>query len=259
MPRNAPRGAPSYDKGEAAFWKGLKPGDFIGLSDAESYAAALAAGPAAKGGSSEDFRVGEIREFRLLGPETGRASFAAASCRGGGSTYRFAELRKGETLLYLALIEADALFEPRLYFIPAGIEGGTRDDFIDRGDTWLFLPPRDSEDFLSSELEYAPYPDVPEIEELDPDSGRELRRKLVFSRVGPAALYGEALDTGAPVIIAEYEAEAPPGEAAPANPLLLVLEEGWMRRDGSEPEEGGYLTVMLGKPLSPGEIELYPA
>jgi hypothetical protein len=39
----------------------------------------------------------------------------------------------------------------------------------------------------------------------------------------------------------------------------LLVEEGWMLRDGTEPEEGGFLTLMLGKRLDPGDIEHWPA
>ena len=122
--------------------------------------------------------------------------------------YRFIELRsEGAGSLYLALVEAkaDPAFELRLYFIPEGMACGTRDELIDGGSTWLFLPPEDPEDFKTAELEYAPYPDVPEIMEKDGASGEALSRKLPFSSANSGTcLYGEAADTGAAVIIAEY-------------------------------------------------------
>lgn len=234
----------SADKDSPDFWRGVKSGDFVGISDAEAFAASLAAGE----GSGVDYVVGDVRSFALRGAEP----------HTGLGTYGFIELRQeGSGPLYLALVDLPERFELRLYFIPAGLEPGTRDDFIDRGDTWLFLPPPNPDDFISSELEYAPYPDVPEIE----------GRKLPFSRIGPGSLYGESLDTRSPVIITEYSAASPEGipggsptgEPEPANPLLLVLEEGWMRSDGAQPEEGGYLTAMLGKVLRPGDVEHYPS
>jgi hypothetical protein len=244
--RSGPRGGRpkerrATDKESAEYWRSLKGGDFVGISDAQAFEASLAKGGGS--GGSLDYEVGEVRRFSLRGTRSGAAL----------GTYAFIELlQEGSGPLYLVLVDLPERFELRLYFIPAGLEPGTRDDFIDRGDAWLFLPPPDPEDFHSSELEYAPYPDVPEIEE----EGRS--RKLVFSRVGPGSLYGESLDTGASVIITEYASD-PGGMAPPANPLLIALEEGWMRSDGTQPEEGGYLTVMLGKVMQTSDLEYWPA
>lgn len=262
MPRNAPsRGAAAFDKGTADFWRAVKGGDFLSLGDAEAFSARLAAGTI----SAQDYLVGDIRDFELVGKEGGRAARGAASARDGRSpraaaatreSYRFIELTKeGSGPLYLALVAGPGRFELRLYFIPSGLESGTRDELLDRGETWLFLPPADPEDFDASELEYAPYPDVPEIE----DAG--VSRKLVFARVGPGCLYGESLDTRVPVIIAEYAAESSEGTpgGSSANDLLLVLEEGWLQADGAQPAEGGYVTVMLGQAIRPGDIEHYPS
>jgi hypothetical protein len=284
MPHNGAPRDDATDKSSPDFWRAIKTGDFVSLSDAEAFAASLAGGDTAPGGDL-DYAVGDIRSFELRGPEGAGArpgGRAPRRERGSGDraslgSYRFIELQKdGSGPLYLALVDLPERFELRLYFIPSGLESGTRDGFIDRGDTWLFLPPPDPEDFVSSALEYAPYPDVPEIEEAG------VRRKLIFSRVGAGSLYGESSDTHAPVIITEYSAEASDGRTeAPegvsaegirlgspaggdtggiaANPLLLVLEEGWMRSDGSLPEEGGYLTVLLGKVMRPGDLDYYPA
>jgi hypothetical protein len=254
------------DKGRLSYWRGARPGDYVSLSDLEAFEEALASGTEGRGAA--DFRVGQVRAFALRGPGSfpgrGRGARAAASAArrpadaANGGRYYFIELtREGSGPLYLAAVPREESdpdeAELRLYFIPSGIEGGTRDDFIDRGDSWLFLPPPDPEDFASSELEYAPYPDVPPIDE----DGVE--RKLVFARRGPGCLYAQALDTDAACVIVEYEAEVDSGQKPPASPLLLILEEGWMLPDGSEPEEGGYLTLMLGKVLRTSEIEHWPA
>jgi hypothetical protein len=249
--RSEDRNEGEADKSSAAYWRGLKSGDFVGLSDTRAFEASLSvSGP----GGSLDYEVGDIRRFALLGrPNDGGPALRGG--RGSGKldaklgSYSFVELAKeGSGRLYLVLVDEPGLFELRLYFIPPEIPGGTRDEYVDRGDGWLFLPPPDPEDFLSKDLEYAPYPDVPPVD----------GRKIVFARSGPGPKYAEALDTGAPSAIVEYEAEAS-GEAAPANPLILLVEEGWMRSDGTEPEEGGFLTLMLGKRLDPGDIEHWPA
>lgn len=259
--REAGRGAPAdaLSGDDAAYWKAVKSGDFIGIRDAEDFSARLAA--PASAGAGADYTVGEIRSFALRGREAAAARRGAGSSRGAAlGEYRFLELLKdGEGPLYLALAEpeagAEGELEKRLYFIPTGLACGSRDELIDGGDTWLFLSPPDPEDFKSCDLEYAPYPDVPEIEEEGLGS-----RKLLFAPAGPGkSLYGEASDTGAAVIITEWVAEAPEGAPVPANPLLLALEEGWILPDGSVAEEGGYITVMLGKVLRAGELEHFPS
>jgi hypothetical protein len=250
-PKRASPNVGSSGKDEASFWRKAKSGDFVSLSDSEAFDEVIASGAEA---SAIDYRVGEVRAFALRG----RSDFGPGAPRPGLGEYRFIELlresaREGSGPLYLTTVDVSDRFELRLYFTPAGLVGGTRDDFIDRGDSWLFLPPPNPEDFISSDLEYAPYPDLPEIEA----GGRSA--KYIFSRVGPAVLYGEALDSGAPVIIAEYVAE--PGEDGreAENPLFLVLEEGWMRSEGSVPKEGGYLTLMLGKIIRTSDVELWQA
>ena len=233
--------ATAADVNDSAYWKAVKTGDFVGIRDVESFSAG--------NGSAPDFTVGEVRSFAILGPDA-RASGGPSS-----GEYRFIELLQEDAgPLYLSLVEAEGGFELRLYFSPDGLAGGTRDELIDRGDSWLFLPPPNPDDFISSELEYAPWPDLPEIEE----GGTS--RKLVFGPKGPGkSLYGEARDTQRPVITTEYIDETPVGGQEPANPLFLVLEEGWMASDGSQPEEGGYLTMMLGKVIPVGDIEHFPS
>ena len=248
--RSKPPLGAAGDKSSPGCWRALKPGDFVTVSDTEAFEASLAGGERSGNSGGLDYVVGDIRTFALLGPESKDELGAQASL----GEYRFIELQKeGSGPLYLTLVDLPEGFELRLYFIPAGLEPGTRDDFIDRGQTWLFLPPPNPDDFISSELEYAPFPDVPEIEE----GGKS--RKLLFSRVGSGSLYGEGRETRSSVIMAEYAAEAPEGEEEPADPLLLVLEEGWIKGDGTQPEEGGCLTVLLGKVMRTSDLDCYPS
>jgi len=258
-----PRGkGPVFDTGEAAYWRTVKPGDFVGIRDTEAFSARLAApAPGVAGGESADYLVGEIRSFALRSREPGRHLGDRPGLGDPAGEYRFIELQaEGGRSLYLSLIDpgqatpTEAGFELRLYFIPEGLRCGTRDELIDAGEAWLFLPPPDPDDFISSDLEYAPYPDVPEVVE----EGRS--RKLLFAPLGAGkSLYAQALDTGAAAIITEYAAEPVEGESEIANPLLLVLEEGWIKGDGSIAEEGGYLTILLGKTIRPSDLEHFPA
>jgi hypothetical protein len=259
MSRNAQRKAAVNDKNDPAYWKLIKGGDFVGIRDAEAFAQELADagahGNAAGPISVSDYTAGEIRIFALQGRESSRTGPRASLGAASPGEYRFIELLKeGALSFYLTLVEAEGRSELRLYFIPEGLACGTRDELIDRGETWLFLPPPKPDDFKSSELEYAPYPDVPEIQE-----GGESRKLLFAPSLSGKSLYGEAQDTLAAVIITEYAAQIQEGDAAPDNPLLLVLEEGWILSDGSQPEEGGYLTPMLGRVLDGANVDYYPS
>ncbi|HET7838760.1 MAG TPA: hypothetical protein VFL04_03290, partial [Rectinemataceae bacterium] len=143
--------APAPGKDELAHWTGIEAGDFLSLTDPQSFAEGGAAGL--------DYRVREVR----------RISVPEATGRGELASYHIHELeREGSGSLYLVLVAAAGQFELRLYFSPSGFASGTRDRLVDLGQTWLFLPPPDPEDFLSSELEDAPYPDIPPV----PEAGR---------------------------------------------------------------------------------------
>jgi hypothetical protein len=227
--------APGPGREEAAFWNAIALGDFVSLSDFQS----LADG----GGPGLDCRVRAIRDIALGDPDTGRSL----------ARYRLHELEVvGKAPIHFLVLSAGEDFELRTYFVPEGLPPGSRDQLIDAGRTWLFLPPPDPEDFVSSELEFAPFPDLPAL----PEAGGPVKRVWAASGFGRPVfgsypLAGEEV----PVILAEYETE----EEGAQSPLLLVLEERWMRRDGSALPEGGLVTMMLGTRVDPGSVDLFPA
>ena len=57
-----------------------------------------------------------------------------------------------------------------------------------------------------------------------------------------------------PVILTEYATEEDV-----LNPLLLFLEERWIRPDGTVPPEGGYITPLVGCVIQSESAEVYPA
>jgi hypothetical protein len=218
-----------------AYWKALKVGDYLSLKDFQS----LAEG----GAEGLDCKVAEIRDMAVGDSTTAKAL----------ASYRLYELeRVGQGPLFLLVLSAGEDFELRSYFVPPGLVPGTRDQLVDRGETWLFLPPPDPEDFISSDLELAPFPDLPAL----PESGGPVKRVWERSGFGQT-LYGSYTGRAGevPVIVAEYETRE---EGAP-NPLLLVLEENWLDGRGKAIPEGGLVTVLLGSPLDPGSIEVWPA
>jgi len=229
------KGAPSGSRDEASYWTGLKGGDFLALSDTRSFQEG--------GAHGVDWRVRDIRRVAARDRATGRPL----------ATWHIHDLeRAGAGQFCLVVVEAAGDFELRLYFVPRSWATGSRDRLVDLGASWLFLPPPDPEDFLSSDLEYAPFPDVPPLDE----GGAPTRREFALSGFG-SPVYGSYARDGeeVPVIIVEW---ATAEEGAP-DPLLLALEERWMLPDGRVLPAGGTVSPMLGHVLAPGDVEIYPS
>lgn len=230
--KSRPEGA---EDGAGDPWSGLKKGDYLGLRDLEAFSAG--------GMGGVDYRVLSTSLIRLRDRDSGRelARYRLADLESpDGRDCRFAVLSAGEDR------------ELRFYHAPAVFARGSRDELVDLGQTWFFLPPVDPEDFISSDLEYAPWPDLPPF-----DEGCGEERKRVYGPHGfGRAVYGDCEREGErfPVQIVEYRTEE---EAR--NPLLLLLEERWMRPGGEVPPEGGYVTVLAGRVLAETEVEHIPA
>lgn len=222
------------DKQDPRFWFSLHEGDFITLTDYQSIAAA--------GGGGKDYRVKGVRSVVIPDKETGKTV----------AEYRFHELATEDgRMLYFVVVRVENEFELRVYYVPRGFTVGTRDQLIDLGNTWFFLPPADPDDFISSDLEYAPYPDVPPVEENGVAEKREYEPAGFCN-----AIYGHyRLDREeVPVIIVEYLTT----DDQALNPMILVLEERWVLPDGTVPEEGGLVIPLFGCAVLPDSVETYP-
>ncbi len=221
-------------RSEAAYWMSVRAGDYVNLTDYQSFATG--------GTGGVDYRVRTVRRIGIHDADTGHVV----------AEYHLHDLEQGDgSELSFVVAKAAEDFELRVYFTPDGFISGTRDELIDHGYTWFFLPPPDPDDFVSSDLEYAPYPDVPPIEE----NGRSRRCEFTFSGFGHSVFGSYRQSTDAvPVIVTEYATEEDV-----MNPLLLILEERWVRADGTRPEEGGFVTPMLGCVIEPESVEIFPA
>ncbi|MFA6508791.1 MAG: hypothetical protein WCT14_22020 [Treponemataceae bacterium] len=224
------------DRSQAAFWNSIALGDFVSLSDFQSMADS--------GGSSLDCRVLGIRDIEVK--DSGDDERVLAR-------YRLHELEgpKNTTLFFLVISSGEE-FELRNYFIPSEFTSGTRDDLVDSEQTWLFLPPPNPDDFVSSDLEFAPYPDAPEFAE------PEGAKKRVWAKAGfGRTVYGsyELGNDEVPVMIAEYQTD----EVDAPNPHLMVLEERWMNRRGEAQPSGGLVTVFLGCSIDSTRADVFPA
>lgn len=223
------------DKQDPRYWRGVKVGDFVSLTDYQSIALA--------GSEGKDYRVRTVKEITISDKESGRSI----------AEYRFHELAAGTGgLLYFVMVLVEQEFELRIYFLPTGFSTGTRDHLVDIGQTWFFLPPPDPEDFVSSALEYAPFPDIPPIEE----AGGAVEREYGPGGFGQP-IYGSYREGNeeVPVIITEYATE----DKQALNPLILVLEERWILPDGTIPEEGGFVVPLIGCVVHPDSVETYAA
>lgn len=222
------------DKLDPRYWFSVQKGDFITLTDYQSIALG--------GSGGKDYRVKGIRSVVIPDKESGNTV----------AEYRFSELdADAGRMLFLVVVRVGDDFEMRVYYLPRGFVAGTRDQLIDLGHTWFFLPPTNPDDFISSDLEYAPYPDVPPIEE----NGTQVRREYEPSGFG-RSIYGyypvgrEEIS----VIITEYH--TPDDQAV--NPLILILEERWILPDETVPKEGGLVTPLFGCTILPDSVETYP-
>lgn len=222
-------------KNESRYWTSIKAGDYVTLSDLQSFAEAGAGGV--------DYSVREVRRVGIRDQDSDRVI----------AEYHLHELERADgPSSLLVVVKSAEDFELRVYFLPQGFMTGTRDQLIDAGQTWFFLPPPDPEDFISSDLEYAPYPDVPEMEE----EGKSIKRDFQPFGFGKS-IYGvyEHGREMIPVIITEYYTE----DETVLNNLILILEERWIRPDGTVPEEGGLITPLLGCRIEPESAEVYPS
>lgn len=222
------------DKGDPRYWAAIKENDFVTLTDYQSIELA--------GSEGKDYRVKGIRRVIIPDKESGQSL----------AEYRFHELTSGDDrTLHLVLVRVNEDFELRIYYLPTGFIVGTRDQLIDQGHTWFFLPPPDPDDFVSSDLEYAPYPDVPPIEE----NGTMVEREFEPGGFGHP-VYGsyEIEREEVPVIITEYATH----DQQALNPLILILEERWILPDGTIPEAGGLVTPLMGCSVLPDSVETYP-
>lgn len=129
------------------------------------------------------------------------------------------------------------------------LRSGTRKEFIERQEFWLFNEPNDPESLILEELDFAS-----EIFWVVENSDTEVQgREILYRMHEQGILYGLVTHTPTqfplePVmgIVVEYTTEEDPD-----NSDLVVLEIG-----GEEGQEGGHITVMFGSPVLPDDLFL---
>ena len=216
-------------------WLAIKAGDWLSFRDEGNFVAGGAGGL--------DYLVRSRREIEARDRDSGNPVAA-------WTLYDLEAPDRGECRF--VVFHSGEEFELRFYFAPAFFARGTRNNLIDRAQTWFFLPPPDPEDFIASTLEWAPWPDLPPF---DAGDGVEAQRSWGPSGFGQTVYGFMDGDDGEdlPVQLFEYATE----DDSP-NSLLLLIEERWMRPDGAVPPEGGFVSLLVGRRIAQTDVTHLP-
>lgn len=229
--RNRPRGKPkkplaavretTLDKQTQAYWEQITPGDTVTLTDQQTLELLM---EARKVGFTQgvDLRVKStrtIKEERDL-MKWHIYELDPVSIRGETSTW------------FLFIKVVDAAFDVRVMFDAPDFPAGGRDQVLDGGGNFIFLPPPDPDYFDPAELKFA--------EEIDYslDDGSQ----IIYKKKPQGTLFGEMREVPRPsgvrqpqfVTIVEYGAttDCP-------NPELTIVEVG-------DPSISSYLVLLQG-------------
>jgi hypothetical protein len=237
--RNKAESAPrSHDPAEPDYWRRLPVGSSVVLRDFQALEE-----NAATGGSVDDdginYEVVARRNYVFRGGGGGLvAEYVLFDIEGAEQTYQLVALLGGASI------------ELRVYYRPDGFEPASRGALLDQGFAWLFEEPKNLDNFVPYDLEFANHPDVPPIE----DGGEE--KELDFAAVASSPLYGEYQESSTgrnvPVVAVEYRTDDPC-----SNPLMLVLEEGGLDRAGDPVPDGGFISLYLGSPIDLSQMDIY--
>ena len=137
-----------------------------------------------------------------------------------------------------------------VYFEPSEFMPGNRRDMLDRGDTWLFEEPENTDEFEFDELQF-----VREIEwnvQVDED-GETVDRDIHYRMKQQGILYGhcthDPVQAGIRRILAAVIEYATADEYE--NPELILLELG-----GENSSEGGLITMLVGNRINMDEVDV---
>lgn len=235
----------TIDMSEAAFWRSVNPGSTVTVKDLQILQDLMKKGGDISAGV--DFEVARVTKVSL----------------GSQELLIFALESEDEALFLMVKIVDDdmeiskEMGNLRVYFNPDGIEFGTREALLDQKHFWLFQQPRDPENFVPAELEFANdfTQDVPEHD------GDEC--KFIMKPLG--VMYGQSVEvtksgTSDSVFTAavEYATE----DDRHPNSEVIVLEQGGVemgeyREDAPEDDSrGGFMSVFQGCNIGTNDLEV---
>ena len=223
------------DKNTPEFWRDIKPGSTITLSDEQSINESISQNLGVKG---LDFVVESVLKIRH---DEGLAE------------WYFYNLGDEHQEVYLVAKLVGEHVDLGVYFEPDEFPPGNRKDLVMRGDTWIFEEPEDIEDFLFDELKY----NHELIMSLDVNNtGSQNEEDLVdvyFSMKHQGVQYGSSFHvpdhSGIGRIIAsvaEYSTDS-----AYENPAVMLLEIG-----GEKSEDGGLVSMLSGCSINLSEVDV---
>jgi len=216
------------EKESPEFWRELKPGSTISLTDAQALDDSMQSG---QGVSARDYVVRERRSIKQLE---------------GPLEWQLFDVEDGEGRLWFLVKIVDTDIALRVYFEAEGFEPGTRAELIDREMSWLFQEPEDPDGFRCNELAYA--------EEIIQDIEVDGEEKEIRFRIKPQGeLHGACThlpQQSWPQVMMATVVEYATQQAC-ENPELLLLELG-----GEEGEDGGVITLLLGCGLRLSEVDV---
>lgn len=210
------------DKYEPRFWKeDVRVGQTVTLSDPQALKDSLDAG---EGAAARDYIV---KAIQIVTNDL-------------GIEWRFFEMYDSEETLFLLVKSVDDAMDLRVYFEPPEFETGNRRDVLDTGQRWLFQEPEDPDDFRFDKLEYTLTIGAPVVP-------NEYERKRVGALFGELSFLPPRPEMGDCLAqIVEYQSQE-----ECENPEILILESG-----GESGDEGGYIMLLLGAPISPEDVEI---
>jgi len=211
----------SYDKTSPNFWRNIRKGAFLELSDEETLLESM-----------EDSQGADGVTFELL--EDPQHIVIEDVCE--FYIYNLEAKSKTDIILIATIIGDDV--ELKAYFEDADIvQADDRKGHVDRGDFWIFEEPEDVDDFEITDLEFA------QKIEFD-DSTYEMKRLGTMH----GSFNGE---DGMMASIAEYTLTEQSEDNETNNSELMVYEYGDV-----DDEDGGYLSVLFGYTINLTEVDI---
>lgn len=229
----------------------IRPGDQLILTDEQTISDLIEEGA---DGAMEGLQL-EIHSVRHIRESEGLVDWFLAELTG----YK-------TPLTFLAKI-VDQEMDLRIYYQPDDIESGTRQDQLDRENSWLFEESAweegaddameglqleiHKEEIVPSELEM-----TRKFDQTIDDIGR-----VEFGIKG-GTLYGEMREHPRPIGVRQPQFVSVTEYAAVEhydridNPELIVLEIGGLDEDGDQLEEGGLMLVLQGANIDPNDMSL---
>ncbi len=221
------------EKTSPDFWREIKPGSTVTLTDEQSISASLELGLGMKG---LDYVVKSILKIK---EKQGLAEWLMFS------------LDDDEQEIYLVVKIVDQDLSVYVYYEPDEFDTGNRRDVIERGESWVFEEPPDIDNFKYDDLEYSR--EIVLNFEIVNEKGEEEEIEILFEMKGQGVLYGTCAhdpeQSGTENLMAaivEYRTED-----EYENPEAMILELG-----GAWSDEGGMITFMLGCTINLSEVDV---